>query len=100
MITERDLAFSCNFMENPLAKESRWMSKYFKTRTKRMFLKYFDTFGCATRFCQHSGETCTKRYVKKMKRQYISLKKKHECAKAEFDLEALFKIETGRYRLS
>jgi hypothetical protein len=100
MITERDLRFSSDFMHDQLPKEKRWMSRYFKTRTKRLFLKYFCAFGCSTRFCQHSGEICTKRYIKKMKRQFLNLTKKHEDARADFDLEALSRIETGKCKLN
>lgn len=99
MTTERDLILISDFMKLPLSKEKKWMIRYFKTRTKRLFLKYFMTFGSIARFCQHSGEVCTKRYVKKMKRQYILLVEKHEKAKADFDLDCLEAVENGRCKL-
>lgn len=99
MVTERDLDFSSAFMARQIPKEKSWMSKYFKTRTKRLFLKYFVMFGCTARFCEHSGEVCTLRYIKKMKRQYAILEEKHTKAKNELDFELLAKIEMGKCKL-
>lgn len=99
MVTERDSLFSSDFMKQPVPKEKSWMSKYFKTRTKRMFLKYFVAFGCATRFREHSGEACTKRYVKKMKGQFLRLSEKHAEARRNLDFEMVTKIEMGKCRL-
>jgi len=99
MITERDLALVSNFL-GPVSKENKWLMRYFKTRTRRRFLKYYLTFGCVARFCQHSGEVCTKRYVKKMKRQYILLVAKHNRAKADFDLDCLESMEKGKCKLN
>lgn len=100
MVTERDVEFCSEFMRRPVPKGHSWMNKYFKTRTKRLFLKYFLLFGCTFRFSQHCGEVCTKRYIKKMKRQFNMLKEKYERARAELDFDALERIEKGRCRLN
>ena len=63
-------------------------------------MKYFLAFGSTARFCQHSGEVCTKRYVKKMKRQYILLTEKHRKARENFDLDSLEEVEKGRWKLN
>lgn len=99
MLTERDTIFCSDFMKNPIPKGEAWMSRYFKTRTKRLFLKYFLTFGCTFRFNHHCGEVCTKRYIKKMKRQFIKLREKHDRAKADLDFDTLERMEKGRCRL-
>ena len=91
--------FVSDFMKMPVPKEERWMTRYFKTRTKKLFLKYFLAFGSATRFCQHSGEVCTKRYVKKMKMQFLKIRNLHDKAKTDFDLEFLSKIKVGKIKL-
>lgn len=98
MITERDLLFSSDFMRL-VPKEKSWMKKYFKTRTKKMFLKYYISFGSATRFREHSGEVCTKRYVKKMKEQFLRLAELHAAARRDMDFDMVAKIEMGRCRL-
>jgi hypothetical protein len=98
-MTERDNLFISDFMSHPLPKEKKWLNRYFKTRTKRLFLKYFIKFDSTIRFCQHTGEFCTTRYLKKMKRQYLAITERHERAKKEMDFEALAEIEGGKYAL-
>ena len=88
-----------DFMMQPLPKEMRWINKYFKTRTKKLFVKYFMIFNSTIRFCQHTGEICTERYLKKMKNQYLSITKRHSEAKKEMDFEALADIERGKYSI-
>jgi len=100
MVTERDLMFLSDISKLQVPKERSWMSKYFKTKTKRMFLKYFLTFGCDTRFRQHSGEACTKRYLKKMKMQFLKIEASHATARKDLDFEMVAKIEMGRCRLN
>jgi hypothetical protein len=100
MVTERDLDFSSSFMTRQIPKEKSWMMRYFKTRTKRMFLKYFVRFGSTARFCEHSGEVCTVRYIKKMKKQFLVLDARHEKAKNDLDFDLLAKIEMGKCKLS
>lgn len=97
-ISERDAIFLSDFINNPIKKEKRWMTKYFKTKTKKLFLKYFLTFNSANRFKEHCGEACTKRYVKKIKKQFLEIVKKHENAKKNFDLDLLEKIEKGKLK--
>lgn len=100
MVTERDLVFSSDFMRSPVPKEKSWMAKYFKTKTKRMFLKYFMAFGSTARFTRHCGQVCTKRYVKKMKMQFLKISEKHRRAKEDLDFEMVAKIEMGKCRLN
>lgn len=64
-----------------------------------MFLKYYSSFESATRFREHSGEVCTKRYVKKMKKQLLVLVKIYDAARKNLDFELIAKMEMGRYRL-
>lgn len=99
MITERDALFVSDFINFPLSKENKWINRYFKTRTRRLFVKYFLKFNSTIRFCQHSGELCTKRYLKKMKMQYLLITEMHSKAKREMNFEALVDIEKGRYAL-
>lgn len=100
MITERDIMFSSDMAKLQIPKDRLWMRKYFKTKTKRKFLKYFLAFGSDTRFRQHMGEACTKRYVKKMKMQFMKIEARREAAKKDLDFELLAKIEMGRGRLN
>jgi hypothetical protein len=99
MISERDAIFISDFIDNPIEKEKRWMLKYFKTKTKKMFLKYFLIFNNASRFKEHCGEICSKRDVKKIKKQFVVLLEKHDEAKKNFDIDLLEKIEKGKFKL-
>ena len=100
VIAERDILFCSDFMRKPIPKGDAWMWKYFKTKTKRLFLKYFLIFGCSHRFRQHCGVPCTKRYIKKMQMQFRKIRETRDRAKAEFDLDTLEMVEKGRMRLS
>lgn len=97
---ERDLKFTSEFMDEPLPQDQLWKTKYFSTRIRGEFLRYYTTFGSAIKFCEHTGFSCTERYLKKMKSELIGLERKHSAAKREFDFEAVAEIEMGMLKLS
>ena len=55
-------------------------------------------FDSAYYFCRHTGVMCSLRYVKKMKRKYSYLIRKHDEAKKNFDLDLLVLIENGKFK--
>jgi len=75
------------------------MTKYFKTSVRFAFLKYYLLFNKISRFTEHTGFSCTKRYLKRMKRQYSKLLELHSVAKKNFDFENLAFIEMGKEKL-
>jgi len=100
LITERDLKFTSEFLEDPIPQDQFWMTRYFDTKIRRDFLRYFLTFGSAVRFCEHTGFSCSERYVKKMKSELAKLGRKHSEAKKDLDFELVAEIEMGMLKLS
>jgi hypothetical protein len=75
------------------------MTKYFETPIRYNFLLYFLNFRSAFHFCEHTGFVCNLRYVKRMKRQFLMLEKKHIDAKNNLDFELVANIEMGKIKL-
>jgi hypothetical protein len=99
-ITDRDLKFTSEFLEEPVPQDQSWRLKYFKTSIRNDFLRYFMTFGNSIRFREHTGFCCSERYVKKMKSDLLILEKKYASAKRELDFELVAEIEMGMLKLS
>lgn len=87
-------------MDQPIAQEYFWMSKYFATGPRLAFLKYFLIFRSAVHFCEHTGFACSRRYVKRMKRSILFLERTHKKAKEDLDFEKVSLIEMGDYKLN
>lgn len=75
------------------------MTKYFDTELRFAFLVYFLTFRSAFHFCRHTGFSCSIRYLKRMKKQFLLLEKLHSEAKINLDFEKIANIETGNLKL-
>lgn len=96
----RDLAFiSRRFDTVELPREKAYLYKYFKTKVQEAFLKYVYVFGEYSNFSDHTGISCTPRWLKKLHDRLVKLETLHREAKQGFDLETLAKIETGKYKL-
>lgn len=90
---------SVDFLDQPIPKEINWLCRYFETPVRFAFLKYYIAFESIARFTQHTGFSCTIRYLKRMKKQYKILIKQHELAKKNFDFEKVASIEMGKEKL-
>lgn len=98
--TERDSKFTSEFMDEPIPQDQLWKTKYFSTRIRGEFLRYYTTFGSAIKFCEHTGFPCTERYLKKMKSELAKLEREHSAAKKDLDFELVAEIEMGELKLS
>ncbi len=93
------MKFVSDFLEEPVPQEQFWLTRYFGTRIRLAFLKYFLTFRGAFHFREHTGFYCSLRYLKNMKRQLVSLERAREKAKKDLDFELVAEIEMGDYKL-
>lgn len=75
------------------------MSKYFKNKVRKAFLNYFLTFRTSVHFTEHTGFSCSVRYLKTMKSEFLALEKAYSEAKARLDFEAVADIEMGLFEL-
>ena len=96
-ITDRDLKFTSEYLEEPIPQSSLWMTKYFKSDIRNAFLRYFLCFGTCIRFCEHTGSFCSERYLKRMKSEIMKLKNAHSLAKTNLDFELVANIEMGLF---
>jgi hypothetical protein len=90
---------SVSFLDEPLPQESQWLIKYFQVGIRRAFLNYFMCFRSSVRFSEHTGLSCSKRYLKEMKSELLRLEKAHSESKDRLDFEAVADIEMGLFKL-
>lgn len=89
-----------------LPKEKEYLWRYFTTEMQRHFVKYYLTYRSYTRFVDHTGYSCSNRWVRILKRRLEKLEIAHDAAKEmarhgdfESGIAALEAIETGRYKV-
>ena len=80
-----------------LPKEQQYLYKYFATARQRMFVKYYLTYRRYTRFTDHTGYACSKKWLKKLRRRLVQLERAHEEAKFRNDSATLALLESGQY---
>jgi hypothetical protein len=81
-----------------IPKEKRYLLKYFRKPLQQAFLQYYLAFGAVRYFEQHTGNTCSKRWLNAMRLKFKKLEAVHAVAKADFDLDKLTLIEKGKYK--
>ena len=64
-----------------------------------MFLKYFMVFGDRSCFVDHTGFWTTQSYLYRQEQLYHKLIKAHKEAKDSMDIEKIWTIESGKYRI-
>jgi hypothetical protein len=97
MQEDSELKFIANIlMEVP--KEKKYLLKYFSSRIQRSFLRYYFTFGTIVYFSEHTGYNCTKRWLRMCRNRLEELEAVHAAARANFDLDGLEFIESGKYK--
>lgn len=82
-----------------LPKEQQYLYKYFTTARQRMFVKYYLTYRRYTRFTDHTGYTCSKKWLKKLRKRLLKLEQAHEEAKFSNDSATLASLESGQYSM-
>lgn len=93
------MKFISDFMDRPVAQEFAWMSRYFSVGSCADFLKYFSLFRSSVHFSEHVGRPCSKRWISRMKKRFLSLERARAKAKEDMDFELLAEIETGAFKL-
>ena len=98
-LSDSELDFiSGKFFDVMLPREWRYLEKYFQSDVQRQFLKYYYVFRNSKNFVDHTGFHCTRRWLRLLRRKIEILMKEHAEAKANFDLEKLALIESGKFK--
>lgn len=93
------MKFISDFFEEPIPRDKYWLVKYFGSGIRYAFLRYFLTFRSGVHFCEHTGFSCSERYKKQMKSQFLFIEESHLRAKQQFDFESVAEIEMGNLKL-
>jgi hypothetical protein len=94
-----DLQFlSGEFLDYEVPKDKRWLFKYFKTTIQKQFLAFYIEFEDIYMFKQYTGIVVSKRALERLVIKYDILIKLKDQSKSEFELEKLWKIESGKER--
>lgn len=100
MVQSRDLVFLARQWETvELPKEKRYLLRYFETPLQVAFLKYIQVFEDHCNFVDHTGFTCSDRWLIKLSDKLKKLQKLHRDARSNMDMTALAHIESGNYKL-
>jgi hypothetical protein len=94
------LKFISDFLEEPIPRDKFWLVKYFGSGIRYAFLRYFLTFRNGVHFCEHTGFSCSERYKKQMKSQFLFIERSHLLAKEQLDFESVAEIEMGNLKLN
>lgn len=100
MVQSRDLIFLARQWETlELPKEKRYLLKYFETPLQVVFLKYMHVFGDHCNFVDHTGFSCSDRWLIKLNCKLQNLQTIHREARSNMDMTTLALIESGNYKL-
>lgn len=87
-----------NFFDYPLPKNKQYLYKYFKPEPQRQFVRYYLLFGNTTRYVEHTGSYCSKRWLFKLKQKLDYLESTLQKARADNDFSLVGEIESGRHK--
>ena len=100
MAQNRDLSFLARQWETvELPKEKKYLLRYFDTPLQTAFLKYVHIFGDCSNFVDHTGLSCSARWLAILYNRLRTLQTLHREARANMDMTALAHIESGNYKL-
>lgn len=92
----RDLLFlSGDFFETFIPKDKSWLKNYFYTPIQIQFLRYYLAFNDLKYFREYTGIDVEPKYLRRLEFKYLKLLEMRNEAKRNFDIELLWKIETG-----
>jgi hypothetical protein len=95
-----DLSFLARQWETvELPKEKKYLLRYFDTPIQKAFLKYVHIFGNYSNFVDHTGLSCSTRWLAILYNRLQTLQTLHREARANMDMTALAHIESGNYKL-
>ena len=90
---------SGDFFDLELPKDKRYLYKYFDTDVQMLFLRYYYVFGNCHRFAEHTGYSCSRRWLADLKRKYNKLISSYEKAKENADFALLAEIQSGKLKI-
>jgi len=97
----KDLMFlSGAFFDTEIPKDQQFLLKYFKTDLQRAFLRYYLAVEVVINFVDHTGYYCSDRYLWQQQARLLNVLDAHKQAKENFDLDLVWKIESGKYKCS
>lgn len=88
-----------NFEEDKLPPEKQFLKKYFKSKSQRIFLNYYDFFKTKNNFIDHTGIYFSKTLIYNMENKYNKLCQEYYKAKKDFDLKKVAEIESGKFKI-
>ena len=90
---------SGNFFDLELPKDLQYLYKYFPTEIQMAFLRYYYTFREGSRFVEHTGYFCTKRWINDLASKYEKLILTYYEAKKNMDFTLLSNIQSGKFKI-
>jgi hypothetical protein len=87
------------FFEYDIPREKMFLLKYFRSPLENQFVKYYLCLGEIDNFVDHTGYFCQKKWLKILKKRIDGLLIAHDKYKKEGDLDILYKIENGKFKL-
>jgi hypothetical protein len=86
------------YFDAELAKEYRYLDKYFDTDTERQFIRHYLLFRNIDFFTNHTGVFCTRRWLLEMAVRFKRLEEARKKARDDMDFDTLGIIEAGNFK--
>lgn len=86
------------FFETEIPKDKQYLLKYFSTPQALAFLRYYLVFRDTSSFTAHTGVPATKKWLVRHEALLHKLTQAYKEAKAAFDFDLLWQIESGKYK--
>lgn len=100
MAQNHDLSFLARRWETvELPKEKKYLFRYFDTPLQVAFLKYVHVFEDYSNFVDHTGLSCSTRWLAILYNRLRMLQTLHREARSNMDMTTLAHIESGNYKL-
>lgn len=97
----RDIKFlSGEFFETEIPQDKKFLLKYFDKDTQEAFLRFYLVFNDWRCFTQFTGIAAGTRYLRKLEKRLNFLLTKREEAKLNFDMDTVWRIETGKFKIN
>ncbi len=87
------------FFDYDIPREKMFLLKYFRSSLENQFVKYYLCLGEIDNFVDHTGCFCQMKWLKILKKRIDGLLAAHDKYKQEGDLDTLYKIENGKFKL-
>ena len=91
-----------NFSNVEIPKTHRFLTKYFKTKIQKIFLKYYWVTRDWKNFVDHTGYFCTERYLRDQAHMFNKLMEVFEMSSGklnESDMLVIQRLNEGKYKI-